>query len=125
MMTVNRELENALWRALADGTRRWMLDVLRQGPRTTGELAVLVQKDSGLSRCAVMKHLDVLEKAGLVVVRREGKFRWNHINAAPFVAMYRRWVSRFGSLPGAAFFELKNHVERTENGGKGHEGDRG
>jgi DNA-binding transcriptional ArsR family regulator len=123
MMATSREPDNALWRALADETRRWMLDVLRQGPRTTGDLAVLVQKDAGLSRCAVMKHLGVLEEAGLVVVRREGRFRWNHINAAPFVAMYRRWVSRFGSLPGAipgaALFEPRDHVERTETGGDG------
>ena len=120
-----RELDNALWRALADETRRGILDALRQGPRTTGDLAVFVRKDAGLSRCAVMKHLGVLEEAGLVVVRREGRFRWNHINAAPFVAMYRRWVSRFGSLPGAALFELKDHVERMETGGTGHGADRG
>lgn len=119
MKGAERKADDGLWRALADGTRRWMLDVLRDGPRTTGDMAGLVEKEFRLSRCAVMKHLGVLAEAGLIVARREGKFRWNHINAAPFVAMHRRWVSRFGSLPGTAFFDLKDHVERGENGGRG------
>lgn len=112
-----------MWRALADITRRRILDLLREGPRTTSDLATLLAKERGLSRFAVMKHLGVLEEAGLLVVKREGRMRWNYVNAAPFTDMYRRWVSRFAALPGEAFFRLKEYVEKKngmplKSGGK-------
>ncbi|MBZ5521084.1 MAG: helix-turn-helix domain-containing protein [Acidobacteriia bacterium] len=79
--------QDAIWKALADPTRRAMLDVLREGPRTTGALCRRFRR---LSRCGVMKHLGILEKAGLVVVRRKGRFRWNYFNSTPIRQIYDR-----------------------------------
>ena len=72
--------DDRIWRALADPVRRTLLDALAIAPRTTGEL---VEAESQLCRTAVMKHLDVLVAAGLVVVRREGRRRWNYLNPVP------------------------------------------
>lgn len=106
--------DDVVWNALADKTRRKILDLLRPGAKTTGEVAEAIGSESGLSRFAVMKHLGVLVDAGLVSVQREGRVRWNSLNAAPFVALYRRWVSPFAALPGAALFDLKSYVEKQE-----------
>lgn len=66
----------SLWRVLADPTRRRLIELLRDGPRTTGDLC----RAFPTSRFAVMKHLRVLERAGLLAVRREGRSRWNALN---------------------------------------------
>jgi len=88
----DRPSTDAVFKALADPARRRMLDLLRERPRTTGELAAAF---SDRSRFAVMKHLGVLEGAGVVVVRRRGRERWNHLNAVPLREMYERWVAAF------------------------------
>ena len=67
---------------MSSPTRRKILDRLRDGPKTTGELASRFPK---LTRFAVMQHLGVLTKAHLVLVRREGRFRFNHLNAGSVV----------------------------------------
>lgn len=64
-----------VWRALADPHRREILQSLRRGPQTTGQLA----DGSEISRYGVMKHLSVLVEAGLVRVERRGRERWNHL----------------------------------------------
>jgi DNA-binding transcriptional ArsR family regulator len=81
-----------LWRALADPTRRALLDALRAGPRTTGVLAA----EFPTTRFAVMKHLGVLVDAGLVTVERRGRERLNHLNPVPLRQAYERWVRPFG-----------------------------
>lgn len=68
-----------VWKALSDPGRRKILDYLQERPRTTSELCDLFD----VSRFAVMKHLTILERAGLVVVRRRGRERWNHLNVVP------------------------------------------
>ena len=70
-----------IWKALSDPTRRRILDLLKERPRTTGELCDAFEE---LSRFAVMKHLAVLEGAELVIVRPHGRERWNHLNTVPF-----------------------------------------
>jgi DNA-binding transcriptional ArsR family regulator len=62
-----------IWNALAEAKRRQILELLEERPRTTGELCEFFD----VSRYAVMKHLKVLEEAGLIVVKREGRKRWN------------------------------------------------
>jgi DNA-binding transcriptional ArsR family regulator len=83
------EDDEAVWRALANPLRRRLLDELRRGARTTGELADATPE---LSRFAVMQHLGVLTDAGLVIVRRRGRHRFNHLNAVPLRRWYERWV---------------------------------
>lgn len=79
-----------IWKALSDPTRRGILDLLNAQPRTTGDLATRFN----VSRFAVMKHLTVLEESGLISVKRKGRERWNHLEAAPLARIYDRWVSR-------------------------------
>ena len=86
-----------IWKALADPTRRTILDMLRQAPRTTGELSRAF-KSKNLSRYAVMKHLTVLEKADLIFWRKEGKFRWNYLNSRPFEQAYQEGVGQIIQL---------------------------
>ena len=85
-----------VWKALADPTRRAILDFLAQKPRTTGEVCARFArpKYAGIGRTGVMKHLDVLLAANLVLVRREGRRRWNHLNPVPIQRVCDRWVSR-------------------------------
>jgi DNA-binding transcriptional ArsR family regulator len=81
-----------IWRALASPHRRALLDALRDGPRTTTQLGEVLPE---LSRFGVMQHLDVLEAAGVVLVRREGRERWNELNAVPIQRELERWLNRF------------------------------
>ena len=98
---------DAVWRALADPTRRSILDLLRDRPRTTGELA----DQFDLSRFGVMKHLGVLVDAGLVTVRREGRQRWNELNPMPIHLIYRRWIKPFETDAADRLMRLKRHAE--------------
>jgi DNA-binding transcriptional ArsR family regulator len=104
-----------VWKALADSTRRRILDLLRAGPRTTGELCARF----AVSRFAVMKHLAILERAGLVLVRREGRQRWNYLNAVPIRQIYERWISDYEGIWAGSLLNLKRHIEgsRRERGG--------
>src|SRR5262245_9109666 len=102
-----------VWRALGNPVRRELLDALRRGPRTTGELADQIQ---GLSRFAVMQHLGVLTDAGLVVVRRQGRQRFNHLNPVPLREWYERWVVPLADTAAAEMLALKRAVE-DERGG--------
>ena len=85
-----------VWKALADPSRREILDLLAPGPRTTGELCAYFAPNAqgGLARTTVMKHLDVLVAAKLVLIRREGRTRWNFINPAPLQGILDQWLSR-------------------------------
>jgi DNA-binding transcriptional ArsR family regulator len=100
-----------VWKALSDATRRAILDLLRDGARTTGELCGQFPE---LSRFAVMKHLDVLAEAGLLTVSREGRHRWNRINVVPIQRIYDRWISRHVAPVVASATSLKDHVERKK-----------
>lgn len=84
-----------IWKALSDPTRRSILSSLKNAPQTTGEISESLKP---LSRYAVMKHLGILEKANLITVKREGKFRWNHLNTMPIQQTYEQWVSNLLQL---------------------------
>lgn len=99
--------DDAVWKALADPTRRALLDLLRAAPRTTGELAA----EFDLTRFAIMKHLTVLENASLVLVERRGRERWNHLNPVPIQAIHRRWIRPFEELPADGLLRLKRLAE--------------
>lgn len=103
-----------VFRALADPTRRKILDLLRERPRTTGELASAFPR----SRFAVMKHLAVLERARLVLPRREGRLRWNHLNAVPLERLYERWVKPYESHWSRALLGLERAVVTTAGRGE-------
>jgi DNA-binding transcriptional ArsR family regulator len=102
-----------LWRTLASPVRRLLLDLLSGGPKTTGELA---HEIPGLSRFAVMQHIGVLEEVGLVVVRRRGRYRFNHLNPVPLREWYERWVVPLADGAAAEVLALKRAVEEPEGG---------
>ncbi len=108
-----REASQPVWRALASPFRRQLLDELGRGPRTTAELAAANQ---ALSRYAVMQHLGVLEEAGLVVVRRRGRYRYNHLNPVPLRDWYERWVTPLADRTAGELLALRRHVEAREEG---------
>ena len=97
-----------VFKALADPTRRRMLDLLAKRPRTTGELAAAFPK---LSRFAVMKHLAVLRKAGLLVASKEGRKRWNAINAAPLVEVLGRWAGKYQQAWAGVLLNVRDAAE--------------
>jgi DNA-binding transcriptional ArsR family regulator/uncharacterized protein YndB with AHSA1/START domain len=96
-----------LWRALGNPVRRQILDDLRAGPRTTGDLASRLPK---LSRFAVMQHLGVLVDAGLVVVRRRGRERFNYLNPVPLRRWYERWVVPLADVAASEMVALDRHL---------------
>ncbi|SFJ96150.1 ArsR/SmtB family transcription factor [Amycolatopsis sacchari] len=89
-----------VFKALADPTRRAILDELteRDG-QTLFEICGRLTMKHGLgsSRQAVSQHLDVLEAAGLVEARREGRYKFHHINTEPLEPIVERWLRRRGS----------------------------
>ncbi|MEQ9300855.1 MAG: helix-turn-helix domain-containing protein [Cyclobacteriaceae bacterium] len=104
--------EDLIWKALSDPTRREILDIIRNSPKTTG---TLVDNFDSLSRFAVMKHLNVLEEAKLITIRREGKYRLNHINAIPIQEIYERWVKKYEAQWAASLLQLKEITEYRSN----------
>lgn len=100
--------ENLVWDALANENRRQILDLLKEKPHTTGEIAM---KFKSLNRCTVMLHLNVLTEAGLVIVKREGKYRWNHLNIEPIQRIYERWLSTYAQPAATLLMRLKDDLE--------------
>jgi DNA-binding transcriptional ArsR family regulator len=96
-----------LWRALADPTRRRILDLLRERPRVTGEIAAQFP----VSRIAVMRHLDVLAEAGLVTSRKRGRQRWHYLNTVPLQRLHRRWADPAAAGFASALLRLQGTVE--------------
>lgn len=101
---------DVVFKALGDARRRQMLDLLRDHPRTTGEVC---DRFNGLDRCTVMQHLGVLERAGLIAVRREGRNRWNYFNPLPIKQVHDRWVGAYAASAVELLTRLKADMERV------------
>jgi len=99
-----------VFRALADPTRRELLDALRSGPKTTGQLC---DAHPEMTRFGVMSHLKVLVEAELVIPSQEGRTRWNHLNPVPVRRIYDRWVRPIADAPAAELLGLERAVQRT------------
>jgi DNA-binding transcriptional ArsR family regulator len=99
---------DGVWKALSDSTRRSILDLLRQGPRTTTQL---VEAFPHLSRFGVMKHIEVLRAAGLIHTREERRQRINSLNVVPIRQIYERWVGRFEELWASHLLRIKEDAE--------------
>lgn len=114
VVPLERKLEDdtaPLWRAMADPTRRRILDLLRQRPLITGEIAAQFP----ISRIAVMRHLEVLSEAGLVTSRKRGRERWHYLNAVPLQKLHQRWADPAAAGFAAGLLRLQKFVE-TEGG---------
>ena len=106
MVTIHRTPRDAVFRALADPTRRRILSLLRGGRRTVGELA----GNFRTSRPAVSKHLRVLRAAGLVVARRDGTAQICQLNAGPLRAV-DEWLRNYRVFWRERLRDLKQYVE--------------
>ena len=108
-MESDDELDGA-FRALADPTRRFLLDLLfvRDG-RTLTEL----ESELSMTRFGVMKHLKVLEAANLVVTRRSGREKLHYLNPVPIRLMHDRWIDKYTERNVTALLELKDRLEKS------------
>jgi DNA-binding transcriptional ArsR family regulator len=104
----NESKDDLVFKALAHPRRRSMLDLLKDEPRTTGALCDAFPE---MDRCTVMQHLKVLEEADLVMVRREGRERWNHLNAMPIKQIHDRWISEYATHAASILDRLKADLE--------------
>jgi DNA-binding transcriptional ArsR family regulator len=100
-----------VWRALANPTRRSILDLLREGPSNTMGLVVHFPE---LSRFAVMQHLRVLAEGNLVVRKKVGRETMNHFNPVPIQQIYDRWVRRFHQPWAEALVDMKHEIESEQ-----------
>ncbi|MDO8799680.1 helix-turn-helix transcriptional regulator [Phenylobacterium sp.] len=105
------DADDLVFKALADRRRREILDLLKAGPRTTGELCAHFL--GALDRCTVMQHIGVLERAELIIARREGRSRWNYLNASPVKAISDRWISPYAAHAVDLLTRLKRDLEEV------------
>ena len=99
---------DALFKALGHKVRRHMLDLMKDGPKTTGALCEALPQ---IDRCTVMQHLGVLENAGLVVVERRGRERWNHLDALPIHDIHERWIGPYAAYAANMLGQLKRSLD--------------
>src|SRR5437588_8444859 len=97
-----------VFRALADPTRRSLLDELFEDD---GQTLTALEARLPMTRFGVMKHLRVLEEAGLVTVKRRGREKLHFLNPVPIRLVHDRWVSKYAEPWAAALSELKHDLE--------------
>jgi DNA-binding transcriptional ArsR family regulator len=100
--------EDDVFKALASSTRRRLLDLLKDKPRTTDDLC---DQFDDLDRCTVMQHLRVLEHAGLVIAQRKGRERWNHLDPLPIKHIHDRWISEYATAAVGLLGALREGLE--------------
>ena len=104
--------DDAVFKALADASRRKLLDRLRQkNGQTLGELCAGLN----ITRQGVAKHLAILRKANLVSWKRDGRERRHFINPVPIIEIAERWISKFEHPRLQALSRLKKHLEAKES----------
>ena len=97
-----------VFRALSDPTRRGLLDELF---REDGQTLTALERRVSMTRFGVMKHLRVLEEAGLIVARKVGREKLHYLNAVPIRLVHDRWVSKFAEPWVATLSDLKHRLE--------------
>ena len=103
--------DDRVFRALADPTRRILLDRLfKRDGRTLTELA----SDVHMTRFGVMKHLRILEDAGLIVTRRVGRQKLHFLNAVPIRQIHDRWIDKYTARRVSALISLKRQLEKKK-----------
>ena len=104
---------DAVFRALADPTRRGLLDELFE---QDGQPLSALEERVPMTRFGVMKHLKVLEEAGLVVTRKRGREKLHFLNPVPIRLIHDRWVSKYAEPWAAGLSGLKSELESEETG---------
>ena len=101
--------DDRVFKALADPTRRHLLDRLyKRDGRTLSEL----ESELEMTRFGVMKHLRVLEDAGLVVTKRAGREKLHFLNVVPIRLVHDRWIDKFTERRVSALTDLKRRLEK-------------
>ncbi|MWB79401.1 helix-turn-helix domain-containing protein [Pseudooceanicola sp. 216_PA32_1] len=108
---IDEVADDKVFRALGAPVRRALMDALRERPQTTGELCARFPE---VNRCTLMQHLGVLEDAGIVVVRRQGRLRWNHLDALPIKRIHDRWIGDYAAHAVDLIDRLKLELEGEE-----------
>ena len=111
MVTYSRSVQNddAVFKALADPTRRALLDALFVRDGQT--VQALCERFPEMTRFGVMKHLAVLEEANLVVTHREGRQKLHHLNPIPIQQLAERWISKYAQPFATAMVGLQTALE--------------
>ena len=103
--------DDQVFKALADSSRRFLLDLLfKCEGQTLGEL----ERELEMTRFGVMKHLKVLEQAGLIITRREGREKLHFLNTVPIRLIHDRWIDKFKERELSALADLKATLEKTK-----------
>jgi DNA-binding transcriptional ArsR family regulator len=100
--------DDLVFKALGNRRRREMLDALKDNPQTTGSLC---ERFADIDRCTVMQHLKVLEDADLIIVRRQGRERWNHLNPLPIHDIHERWIGPYAAYAVERLARMKTGME--------------
>ncbi|MCZ8520474.1 MULTISPECIES: ArsR/SmtB family transcription factor [Paenibacillus] len=101
-------MDNEIFKALADPSRRTLLDLLHASDgRTLNDLCTPLD----MSRFGVMKHLNILEHAGLITTRKAGREKLHYLNAVPLRQMYDRWVSKYAEPWAAQLLSIRSELE--------------
>jgi DNA-binding transcriptional ArsR family regulator len=104
--------EDKVFKALADSSRRQLLDRLRaEGGLSLGDLC----EAHDMTRQAVTKHLALLEAAGLVVTKKQGREKLHYLNPMPISEIYTRWIGKFEQSRIKALQNLKQALEENDN----------
>jgi DNA-binding transcriptional ArsR family regulator len=104
---------DAVFRALADPTRRKLLDKLFE---QDGQTLSALERRLPMTRFGVMKHLRVLEEAHLVTTRKRGREKLHFLNPVPIRLVYERWVSKYAEPWAAALTGVKRELEEEDDG---------
>ena len=100
--------EDLVFKALADSSRRFLLDLLH---KRDGQTLSELEWELEMTRFGVMKHLKVLEEAGLVITRREGREKLHFLNAVPIRLIHDRWIDKYKEHQVSALVDLKKSLE--------------
>lgn len=104
---------DSVFKALSDSTRRQILDFLKEDDgQTLGELEA---RFPHITRFAVMKHLKILQQAGLLSTRKVGRCKHHYLNAVPIQDIADRWISRFAAPWTEGLLDLKAGLENSNN----------
>ena len=104
----NDAQDDLVFKALAGADRRRILDLLRDAPMATGEIC---ERLSWLNRCTVMQHLGVLEKARLIMTKKEGRTRWNYLDVSPIQRVHERWIEAYATPTAEFLSRLQQDLE--------------
>ena len=103
--------EDLVFKALADSSRRFLLDLLH---KRDGQTLSELESELEMTRFGVMKHLKLLEEAGLVITRRAGREKLHFLNAIPIRLIHDRWIDKYKEREVSALAELKSTLERKK-----------